>query len=423
MRAARKRFHRASSLLRPSRTPLFCAVFQLSKSSFIRALEVFHWIWAGSWPAISSASATIASRAASSAARTASCSAFSAFSSSVICSARVSRRAFGGAEIAHHVALGQLLAQVGDGLLHVRGRAPWSSRAAPAGRSAPRRRRTSGRSSARASSLLTPGYWPTGCSSPSMVRKTWPSPSTRPQRAASASDAAEDTGAGAAAGAAGEGLAFGRAANAAGDGRRTRRGGGLGCSRSSGSGFGSRRGSSGASASAAAAGASAAGAASGRLRRGFRPRRCLGVGRGLVAASASARLRRLRHRARRECLSPGLCPVLCFVSLCRTRPQLRSRWQLLLTLFRRISDCLSPLKVFRLEGNTHVLHRGRKGLGWLLQRERVYRDWFRRCAVCGVGTRFESGGRNVASPLPVRRSPCPPRCSRRRRRPGMTVSL
>ncbi|MNR54234.1 hypothetical protein D3C85_1743840 [compost metagenome] len=28
---------------------------------------------------------------------------------------------FGGAEIAHHVALGQLLAQVGDGLLHVRG--------------------------------------------------------------------------------------------------------------------------------------------------------------------------------------------------------------------------------------------------------------------------------------------------------------
>ena len=33
-----------------------------------------------------------------------------------------------------------------------------------------------------------------------------------------------------------------------------------------------------------------------------------------------------------------------------------------LLLFRRISDCLSPLKVFRLEGNTHVLHRGRGGL-------------------------------------------------------------
>ena len=30
----------------------------------------------------------------------------------------------------------------------------------------------------------------------------------------------------------------------------------------------------------------------------------------------------------------------------------------LLPLFRRISDCLSPLKVFRLEGNTHVPHRG-----------------------------------------------------------------
>ena len=29
-----------------------------------------------------------------------------------------------------------------------------------------------------------------------------------------------------------------------------------------------------------------------------------------------------------------------------------------LPLFRRISDCLSPLKVFRLEGNTHVPHRG-----------------------------------------------------------------
>ena len=32
-----------------------------------------------------------------------------------------------------------------------------------------------------------------------------------------------------------------------------------------------------------------------------------------------------------------------------------------LLLFRRISDCLSPLKVFRLEGNTHVLHPGWNG--------------------------------------------------------------
>lgn len=32
-----------------------------------------------------------------------------------------------------------------------------------------------------------------------------------------------------------------------------------------------------------------------------------------------------------------------------------------LLLFRRISDCLSPLKVFRLEGNTHVLHHGLTG--------------------------------------------------------------
>jgi hypothetical protein len=39
-------------------------------------------------------------------------------------------------------------------------------------------------------------------------------------------------------------------------------------------------------------------------------------------------------------------------------PPLRSG----LLLFRRISDCLSPLKVFRLEGNTHILHRGRTGL-------------------------------------------------------------
>ena len=38
-------------------------------------------------------------------------------------------------------------------------------------------------------------------------------------------------------------------------------------------------------------------------------------------------------------------------------PPLRS----VLLLFRRISDCLSPLKVFRLEGNTHVLHRNRTG--------------------------------------------------------------
>ena len=32
-----------------------------------------------------------------------------------------------------------------------------------------------------------------------------------------------------------------------------------------------------------------------------------------------------------------------------------------LLLFRRISDCLSPLKVFRLEGNTQVLHRSLRG--------------------------------------------------------------
>lgn len=58
------------------------------------------------------------------------------------------------------------------------------------------------------------------------------------------------------------------------------------------------------------------------------------------------------------CRSPVLplvpFPVLRLVLILvlRTLPRFRSRWQLLLTLFRRISDCLSPLEVFRLEGNT-----------------------------------------------------------------------
>lgn len=63
------------------------------------------------------------------------------------------------------------------------------------------------------------------------------------------------------------------------------------------------------------------------------------------------RLPRFRELPRRGCRVPQ--------SLRRQPrgPPLRSG----LLLFRRISDCLSPLKVFRLEGNTHVLHRGRAG--------------------------------------------------------------
>ena len=78
--------------------------------------------------------------------------------------------------------------------------------------------------------------------------------------------------------------------------------------------------------------------------------------------SASAELRQPRLR-----LSAWLPRSAACVSYCLARPRgplPRSG----LLLFRRISDCLSPLKVFRLEENTHVLHRGRLRPGFLLQR-------------------------------------------------------
>lgn len=70
------------------------------------------------------------------------------------------------------------------------------------------------------------------------------------------------------------------------------------------------------------------------------------------------RLRRVLLRLPRFQELPLLgCRLLQFLRRRRRRPPFRSG----LLLFRRISDCLSPLKVFRLEGNTHVLHRGRAG--------------------------------------------------------------
>ena len=172
---------------------------------------------------------------------------------------------------------------------------------------------------------------------PSTVRKTWPSPSTRPQRAASASEAAEETAAGAGAGAAEEDLALGRAANAA----------GLGAARGAGVGTGD---------GAGAAGRLGLGSGlCGRFRRGLgglgSRLLCGRLHRGLGAGSAAPRLpcprlpcRRL-PASRRPYLRQRLHPR-------QWLPRLRFRWQLLLPMFRRISDCLSPLEVFRLEGNT-----------------------------------------------------------------------
>lgn len=83
------------------------------------------------------------------------------------------------------------------------------------------------------------------------------------------------------------------------------------------------------------------------------------------------RLRPQRAQPRRPSpslrLRPGWCPGSC---LWQGPPRLRFRCQLLLPMFRRISDCLSPLEVFRLEGNTGTVA-ARAAAGYFSENESI----------------------------------------------------